>query len=93
VAIVHERGPQLAEAEQNLERLKEEVAVAVERGYNKVERTRSMVNVATRVAHLHQENERLATNQAAQGVVLISDVRCATAANYEAKAEPRRQYL
>jgi outer membrane protein TolC len=38
------------------------------------------------VAKLRQESERLATDQAAQGVVLISDVRHATAANYEAKA-------
>ena len=86
-AAVRERGSQLAEAEQNLQRLKEEVAVSVERSYNKLERTRSMVNVATQVAQLRQESERLATNQEAQGVVLISDVRHATAANYEAKAD------
>jgi outer membrane protein TolC len=67
--------------------LKEEVAVSIERSYNKLERTKSMVNVATQVAQLCQESERLATNQAAQGVVLIADVRHATAANYKAKAE------
>ena len=86
-SAVRERGSQLAEAEENLERLKEEVAVSVERNYNKLERTRSMVNVATQVAQLRQESERLATNQEAQGIVLMSDVRHATAANYEAKAE------
>jgi outer membrane protein TolC len=86
-ATVREYSSQLAEAEQNLERLKEQVGVAIERSYNKLERTRSMVHVATQVAQLRQESERLATNQAAQGVVLISDVRHATAANYEAKAE------
>ena len=86
-ATVRQNASQLAEAEQNLERLKEEVAVAVERSYNKLERTKSMVNVATQVAQLRQESERLATNQVAQGLVLISDVRHATAANYEAKAE------
>jgi outer membrane protein TolC len=86
-ATVREHTAQLAEAEQNLERLKEQVGVAIERSYNKLERTRSMVHVATQVAQLRQESERLATNQAAQGVVLISDVRHATAANYEAKAE------
>jgi outer membrane protein TolC len=78
-AAVREHASQLAEAEQNLEHLKERVAVAVERSYNKLERTRSMVNVATQVAQLRQESERLATNQASQGVVLISDVRHATA--------------
>ena len=39
-AAVREREAQLAEAEENLRRLKEEVAVAIERSYNKVERTR-----------------------------------------------------
>ena len=86
-ATVREHSAQLAEAEQNLEHLKEQVGVAIERSYNKLERTRSMVHVATQVAQLRQESERLATNQAAQGVVLVSDVRHATAANYEAKAE------
>ena len=86
-AAVREHATQLAEAEQNLERLKEEVAVSIERSYNKLERTKSMVNVATQVAQLRQESERLATNQVAQGVVLIADVRHATAANYKAKAE------
>ena len=74
-------------SEQNLERLREQVAVEVERSYNKLERTKSMVNVAVQVAKLREEGERLTTNQAAQGVVLISDVRQATAANYQAKAE------
>jgi outer membrane protein TolC len=86
-ASVREHTAQLGEAEQNLEHLKEQVAVAIERSYNKLERTRSMVNVATQVAKLRQESERLSTNQAAQGVVLISDVRHATAANYQAKAD------
>jgi outer membrane protein TolC len=86
-ATVREHSAQLAEAQENLEHLKEQVAVAVERSYNKLARTKSMVDVATQVAQLRQESERLATNQAAQGVVLISDVRHATAAHYEAKAE------
>jgi len=86
-AAVGEHSAQLAEAEQNLERQKEQVAVAVERSYNKLERTKKMVNVATQVAKLRGESERLATDQAAQGVVLISDVREATAASYKAKAD------
>src|SRR6201987_5978817 len=86
-ATVREHSSQLAEAEQHLEHLKEKVAVAVDQSYNKLERTKNMVNVPAQVAQLRQESERLATNQATQGVVLISDVRHATAANYEAKAE------
>jgi outer membrane protein TolC len=86
-AAVRERAAQLAQAEQNLEHLKEEVAVAIERSYNKVERTKSLVNVATQVADLRQESERLATNQAAQGEVLVSARRQASAALYQAQAD------
>jgi outer membrane protein TolC len=86
-ATVNERATQLAEAEQNVERLRERVAVDVERGYNKLERTKSMVNVAAEVAKLREESERLETNQAAQGAALAADVRRAAAANYKAKAD------
>lgn len=86
-AEVCERATQLAEAEENLERLKEKVSVEVERSYNTLERTKSMVNVAIQVAKLRQESERLVTDQAARGVVLVSDVRKASAANYKAKAD------
>src|SRR5262249_55629596 len=86
-AAVRERSTQLAEAQENLERLREQASVEVERSYNKMKRTRSMVEDATQVAKLRQESERLTTDQAAQGVVLVSDVRHAAAANYKAKAD------
>jgi outer membrane protein TolC len=86
-AAVGERAVQLAEAEQNLERLKDEITVSVERSYNKVERTRQMVDVASEVAKLRQESERVTTNQFAQGVVQVSERRQASAANYKAQAE------
>jgi outer membrane protein TolC len=86
-ANVRESETQLAESEQNLERLKDQVAVEIERSYNKVQRTKSMVNVALQVAKLREESERLARNQHQQGVVLVSDVRQASAANYKAKAD------
>jgi outer membrane protein TolC len=86
-ATVRERELELAEAEQNLERLKEGVAVSVERSYNKVERTRSMVNVASQVVRLRQESERVANNQLTQGEVLVSVQRQAVAANYKAQAD------
>jgi outer membrane protein TolC len=86
-AAVLEREAELAQAEENLRRLKEEVAVAIERSYNKVERTRSLVQVATQVVKLRQEGERLAQNQLAQGVILASERRQATAANYQAQAD------
>jgi outer membrane protein TolC len=53
-AAVRERETQLAEAEENLRRPKEEVAVGIERTYNKLERTKSLVEVATQVVKLRQ---------------------------------------
>jgi outer membrane protein TolC len=84
---VRERETQLAEAEENLERLKEQVAVTIERSYNKVQRTRSLVEVANQVVKLRREGERLAENQLKQGVVLVSDRRQATAASYKSQAD------
>src|SRR5262249_30642426 len=86
-ATVREHAAQVSEAEENVERLKEQIAVDVERSYNKMERTKSMVGVASQVATLREESERLATQQQTQGAVLISDVRRASAANYKAKAD------
>jgi outer membrane protein TolC len=86
-AAVREREAQLAQAEENLERLKEEVAVGIERSYNKVERTKSLVEVANQVVRLRNEGERLAQNQLTEGVVLVSERRQATAATYKAEAD------
>jgi len=86
-AGVREREAQLAEAEENLTRLKEEVAVGIERSYNKLERTKSMVQVANQVVTLRQESERLAQNQLTQGVVLVSERHQATAETYKAQAD------
>ena len=86
-AAVREREAQLAQAEENLRRLKDEVAVGIEKSYNKLERTKSLVQVADQVVKLRQENERLAGNQLTQGVVLVSDRQQSTAAKYKAQAD------
>ena len=86
-ATVREREAKLAQAEQNLERLKEAVSVQIERSFNKVERTRHMLQVAAEVVKLRLESERLAENQMTQGVVLISARRQAGAASYKAQAD------
>ena len=86
-AAVLEREAQFAQAEENLRRLKEEVAVGIERSYNKVERTRSLVQVASQVLKLRQEGDRLAQNQLTQGVILASQQKQATAASYQAQAD------
>jgi len=86
-AAVREREAQLAQAEENLQRLKEEVAVGIERSYNKVDRTRNLVQVANQVVKLRREGERLAGNELTQGVALMSDRQQATAATYKAQAD------
>jgi outer membrane protein TolC len=86
-ATLRERQDQMAEAQENVRRLKDEVAVSIERTYNKMQRTKSLVELATQVVKLKQESVRLAQNQLAEGAVLISDRRQATAATYKAQAD------
>lgn len=86
-AVVREREAQLAQAEQNVERLKDAVGVQIERSLNKVERTNQMMRVAAEVAKLRAEGERVAENQVTQGVILVSARRQASAATYMAQAD------
>jgi outer membrane protein TolC len=67
-SAVREREVELDEAEENLRQLKDEVAVGIERSYNKLERTRRLVEVASQVVRLRQDGERLSQNQLALGV-------------------------
>jgi len=92
-AEVRESQAKLAQAEENLERLKEAVSVQIESSYNKVERTRQMLKVAAEVVRLRQEGERLAENQVAQGMVLVSARRQAGAASYKALADQLQAQL
>ena len=86
-AVVREREAALEQAEVNVSRVKESVAVEIERSYNKLERTKNLVQVAAEVVTLRKEGERLAQNQLAQGAVLASDHSQAIAASYRAQAE------
>jgi outer membrane protein TolC len=86
-AAVRERQDELEEARENLRRAQDEVAVSIARSYNKVERTKNLIDVAQEVVKLRQESERLARNQNAQGVVMVSDYRQAAAATYRAQAD------
>src|SRR5262249_32260512 len=78
---------QLAQAEENLERLKDSVGVQIEQSLNKVERTKQMLKVANEVVKLRTEGERVAENQLKEGVGLVSATRQASAANYRAQAD------
>ncbi len=86
-ATVREREAQLAQAQENLMRVKEAVGVQMTRALNKVERTKHMLQVSMEVVKLRTEGERLADNQVKQGLVLISARRQAAAASYKAQAD------
>jgi outer membrane protein TolC len=77
----------LAQAEENVRRLRDDVAVTIDRSYNKLERTKSLVEVADQMVKLREESERLAENQLVHGVALVSDRRQATANTYKAQAD------
>ena len=86
-AEVREREARLAQARENLERLKEAVSVQIERGYNRVEQAKNMLQVASEVVKLRTEGVRLAESQLAQGAVLVSAQRQASAASYKSQAD------
>jgi outer membrane protein TolC len=86
-AAIREREAQLAEAQENVERLKEQVGVEIQQSANRVERTQKMLQVAAQVVKLRAEGERVAQNQLNEGVVLVSSRRQASAASYKAQAD------
>jgi outer membrane protein TolC len=86
-AVVRERETQLAQAQENVERLKEAVSVQIERSLNKVERTEQMLQVASEVVKLRVEGDRIAENQLTHGAILVSARSQASAATYKAQAD------
>jgi outer membrane protein TolC len=71
-ALVRERREELSEAEEALERVKEEVGVRVSTIFNKLETTRAMVDVAKEYLAARQENVRLSEDQFKQGTLMAS---------------------
>jgi outer membrane protein TolC len=71
-ALVRERRAEVSEAEEDLERTKEEVGVRIAAIYNKLETTRAMVEVAREDLAARQENARLSEEQFKRGVLLTS---------------------
>ena len=86
-AAVRGRDAQLAEAEENLTRLKDSISAQVERNYNAVERTKNLVAVADQVVALRRENERLSHNQVTQGVVTVANTLEAASATYKSQVD------
>jgi outer membrane protein TolC len=84
-AEIGERKSQLAEAEENLARMKDEVEVRIQTIYNKRERTRDMLKVSEELLALRSEVHRVAIQQQQQGAALSSQVNGAAAQELYAK--------
>jgi outer membrane protein TolC len=84
-AEIGERKAQLAQAEENLARMKDEIEVRIQTIYNKRERTRDMLKVSEELLALRAEVHRVAIQQQQQGAALPSQVRGATAQELYAK--------
>jgi outer membrane protein TolC len=84
-AAIAERKAQLAQAEENLARVKEEVELRVQTAYNKLERTRQMMTVSEELLALRTESHRVTVQQFEKGSALGSQSDLAAARELEAK--------
>jgi outer membrane protein TolC len=85
-ASLRGREAQLSQAKENLAKLTDEVELTVQTAYNKLDRTRQMLNVSEEVVALRTESSRVLQQRLLQGVVLNSQAANATAQQYDAKA-------
>ena len=84
-ATLRQRDAQLAQAKENLARIRDEVEVRVETAYNKLERTRQMVAVSQELLATRQEARRVSAQQLQQGAYLPSQADAAAAQELEAQ--------
>jgi outer membrane protein TolC len=84
--VLRERQAQLSEAKENLAKLTDAVELSVETSYNKLERTRQMLEVSKEVLALRTESNRVRQQELIQGAALNSQADTATAQEYDAQA-------
>jgi outer membrane protein TolC len=84
-ALLREREAQLSQAKENLARVTDEVELAVQTAYNKVERTQQMLKVSEELLALRTESNRVLHQQLVQGTALTSQADWATAQEFDAK--------
>ena len=85
-AALREREAQLSQAKENLAKLTDEVELAVQTAYNKLDRTQQMLKVSEEVVALRTESDRVMQQKLLQGAALNSQAANATAQQYDAKA-------
>ena len=92
-AVLHERQAGLSQARENLAKLTDEVELAVETAYNKLERTQEMLKVSEEVLTLRSESSRVLQQELLQGAAVKSQASMAAAQEYDAKALLLRSQL
>ena len=85
-ATLREREAQLSQAKENLAKLTDEVELAVQTAYNKLDRTQQMLKVSEEVVALRTESNRVTQQRLLQGAALNSQAANTTALQYDAKA-------
>jgi len=85
-ALLRERQAQLSQAKENLAKLTDAVELSVETAYNKLQRTRQMLQVSEEVLALRTESKRVRQQELIRGAALNSQADAATAQEYDAKA-------
>jgi outer membrane protein TolC len=86
-AVIKERQAQRAQAVENLRRLKDEVAVNVKKVLDKIDQSRSLVDVARQAMALREESDRVAKVQLGYGALVSSKRLEAIAALAKARAD------
>jgi outer membrane protein len=85
-ALIRERRDEISAAEENLQRVKDEVEVRINMIYNRLEVARAMVEVRKEYLAARQENARLSEDQFRQGITLASQRDASRAQAMKARA-------
>src|SRR5713101_684130 len=85
-ALIRERRDEVSEAEENLQRVKDEIEVRINMIYNRLEVARAMVEVRREYLAARLENARLSEDQFKQGITLASQRDASRAQATKARA-------
>jgi hypothetical protein len=83
--VLRQRDAQLAQANENLARITDEIEVKVQTAYNKLERTQQMVAVSQELLAARKEARRVSAQGLEQGTYLRSQSDAAVAQESEAQ--------
>jgi len=84
-AVRREREAQLSQAKENFARVRDEVELAVQTAYNKLERTQQMLKVSEELLALRTESRRVLQQELEHGAALTSQADLAVAQEFDAK--------